>query len=347
MPRGRAQMPHEDSNGDVYETSGPGKPDENFYNALFKTLEATKSSKWSINNPSSPAGQLSKLARLIPRQWGPFLNMGTVVTVGMSWYDGPPARWVDKDEATLSERQRERLRRDKHYVKVFEWLQEQLPFLQDIVPMMVGRSHDTFLLGGFLDAHSRQARATDLGSLKTHLADYVEPTKVVNALGEEQEITPPNNSQRKDKHWYGFHSLWTARLLVPRVMRDEFDEDPQVFCDSIINGRQNMGLCRGPLLLKALRHIFTSPSSVNKPPGKKSQGRGCIAQMYKLDAVHPENIAYTVTLTRSLLSASTCWEDEDGAFEAETFYSNVVRLFKDDPNVDEDWAAETLSWWNS
>ncbi|KAI0665386.1 hypothetical protein C8Q78DRAFT_1084016 [Trametes maxima] len=69
--------------------------------------------------------------------------------------------------------------------------------------------------------------------------------------------------------------------------------------------------------------------------------------MYKLDAVHPENIAYAVTLTRSLLSASTCWEDEDGEFEAETFYSNVVRLFKDDPHVDEDWAAETLSWWNS
>ncbi|KAI0652167.1 hypothetical protein C8Q79DRAFT_1005387 [Trametes meyenii] len=90
----------EDSSGDFYEANGPRKPDENFYNALFKTLEATKSSKWSINNPSSPAGQLSKLARLIPRQWGPFLNMGTVVTVGMSWYDGPPARWADKDKAT-------------------------------------------------------------------------------------------------------------------------------------------------------------------------------------------------------------------------------------------------------
>ncbi|KAI0652174.1 hypothetical protein C8Q79DRAFT_922702 [Trametes meyenii] len=152
-------------------------------------------------------------------------------------------------------------------------------------------------------------------------------------------------------------------------MRDEFDEDPQAFCDSVIDGRQSidhnnwpsmmytnglfdpdavdMGLCRGSLLLKALRHIFTSPSSVNKPPGKKSQGRGCIAQMYKLDTVEPENIAYVAALTRSLLSASTCWEDEDGTFEAETFYSNVVRLFKDDINVDDDWVAETLSWWNS
>ncbi|KAI0667872.1 hypothetical protein C8Q78DRAFT_980862, partial [Trametes maxima] len=140
------------------------------------------------------------------------------------------------------------------------------------------------------------------------------------------------------------------------------------FCDSVIDGRQSIdhnnwpsmmyangmfdpdaidrGLCRGMLLLKALRHIFTSPSSVNNPPGKKNQGRGCIAQMYKLDTIEPENIAYVATLVSPLLSASTCWEDEDGAFDAEAFYNNIVHLFKDDTNIDKTWALETLSWWN-
>lgn len=82
---------------------------------------------------------------------------------------------------------------------------------------------------GQLDTHTRHARATDLNSIKKSLADYVEPATIVPSVA---TVAPPNNQQRKNKDWYGWYSVWTGRLLVPRVNRDEFDEDPQVYVPS-------------------------------------------------------------------------------------------------------------------
>ncbi|KAJ8462835.1 hypothetical protein ONZ51_g10646 [Trametes cubensis] len=76
-------------------------------------------------------------------------------------------------------------------------------------------------------------------------------------------------------------------------------------------------------------------------------GRGCIAQLYQPETVTPENIAYTVTLLRNLLSASDSWEENDGDFEGEGFYDAVVRLFKDDEDRDGEWARESLVLWDT
>ncbi|KAI0369441.1 hypothetical protein BV20DRAFT_365547 [Pilatotrama ljubarskyi] len=297
---------------------------------------------------------------------GPFVDMSLIVTVGMSWYSGTPPRW-NVPEDRLSPKQRQDLAKEKHYVKVFEWLQERLPFLEQVVPLMVGQAHDTFILGAFLDTHARQARATDLNSLKKCIPDYVEEALITPSL---QKVAPPNNNQRKNKHWYGWHSVWTARLLVPRASRDEFDDDPQMFCDAVIGmdvkidhedypsflysddeefdkDAIDVGLLRSGLLIKTVRHVLTSPSSVTKPAGKKGLGRGCISQIYKLDRVAPETIAYVATLVRNLLSSSETWEVKDGDFDGQEFYANIIKLFKGGRSVDEDWVRETLIFWNS
>lgn len=38
------------------------------------------------------------------------------------------------------------------------------------------------------------------------------------------------------------------------------------------------------------------------------------------------------------------WRLEDGIFDKQNFFENIVCLFEDDPNSD--WATETLDWWN-
>lgn len=38
------------------------------------------------------------------------------------------------------------------------------------------------------------------------------------------------------------------------------------------------------------------------------------------------------------------WTIDDGAFEYGVFYQNIVKMFESDP--DDDWAKETLLWWN-
>jgi hypothetical protein len=38
------------------------------------------------------------------------------------------------------------------------------------------------------------------------------------------------------------------------------------------------------------------------------------------------------------------WTTDDGAFEYEVFYQNIVRMFEDD--AEDPWVKETLGWWN-
>ncbi|OSD00043.1 hypothetical protein PYCCODRAFT_728913 [Trametes coccinea BRFM310] len=343
--------------------------DADFYTNLFHTLRATKSAKWSISRPSSPAAPLSRLGRLIPRVWGPFIDMTIVVTVGMAWYGGPPTHWATVSETSLSPARLNQLKSEKHCVKVFEWLQERVPFMKEIFPMMVGRAHDTFILGAFLETHSNAARATDLHSLRDSLPDYVLP--VATASAPLNMIAPPNDHQRKNKHYYGFHSLWTGRLLTPRVNRDEFDENPQAFCDAVLDNTIgisdedypsflysddedfdpeaiDVGLCYGDLLVKAYRRVFTSASSVNKPPGKRGLGRGCISQIYKLDTVTPGSIAYIATLVRNVLSSCDSWEVKDGHFDGEHFFNRLVSLFNTEAeDADLCWISDAVVFWNS
>ena len=92
----------------------------------------------------------------------------------------------------------------------------------------------------------------------------------------------------------------------------------------------------------------------------KSPGKRCIVQIYDMKEVTPETIAYIAVLVSCLLShfmasiflidvskcrfvlnAKESWSSEDGNFDSSTFYHNIVKLFKD-----EDWANETLTWWN-
>jgi hypothetical protein len=44
---------------------------------------------------------------------------------------------------------------------------------------------------------------------------------------------------------------------------------------------------------------------------------------------------------RHVLNARESWTTQDGNFFADVFYQNIVDLFSD-----EQWAEETLSWWN-
>jgi hypothetical protein len=38
------------------------------------------------------------------------------------------------------------------------------------------------------------------------------------------------------------------------------------------------------------------------------------------------------------------WTIDDGAFEYGVFYQNIVTMLESDP--DDEWAQETLAWWN-
>jgi len=91
----------------------------------------------------------------------------------------------------------------------------------------------------------------------------------------------------------------------------------------------------------------------------KSPGKMCIADILDMTDVKPETIAYIAVLVSHhficlfpcfssmifqccfVLNSKVSWCTQDGSFHSGIFFKNIVNLFDD-----EDWAKETLEWWN-
>ncbi|KAI0737524.1 hypothetical protein C8Q80DRAFT_1276282 [Daedaleopsis nitida] len=357
----------EDEDSEIHDEAAPTDlSGRALFNDVIKTLKRHSGPKWTIPNKASPAGQLAKYARLIPRVHGPFLDMGEVVQKGMLWENGPPARW-DRPEPSLTPKQKDRKAHELQCVKVFQWLKDNVPYFDELVPHLAGKGTEILMLGRFLDSHARQARATDINNIKKHIAEYFDPVMLPSG----RTISPPTNkAQRTNKAFFGWESHWTAYQLLSHQAVEEFDANPEEFLnllrtttDILIDHHDNPtylyahgeynpdkvdeALCQGEALLRALRCVYTSPSSAFEPAGKKAAGRGCISQIYKIDAVQPTMIAYIATLYRNVLTSSPKWEDKDGAFNGKLFYQKIVDLFTGPTIAEERWALDTLAWWNS
>ncbi|KAI0076040.1 hypothetical protein K474DRAFT_1577786, partial [Panus rudis PR-1116 ss-1] len=151
----------------------------------------------------------------------------------------------------------------------------------------------------------------------------------------------------RNKALRGFNNLDTAKLLVPAA----FDiSNPQILPlirsrneNYLVTARQwpaflyphghiynpadiDEGLGYGYLLLRVMKHIFTTPSSALEGPGAK--GKGGNAKLIGMTAVTPEAVAYTAVQTRYVLNSQSEWGIIDNDFNAETFFWNVVNAFK-------------------
>lgn len=113
-------------------------------------------------------------------------------------------------------------------------------------------------------------------------------------------------------------------------------------------------------LRQAYKHIFTSPSSVEKDPKATRSGNARIHGMYKVTLA---SIAYVATQVgncvliqcsdlpmfgfdkvRFSLSSSPVFSRTDTTTDSERFYNSVVELFGDPEETEE--VNELLTWWN-
>ncbi|KAG6874525.1 hypothetical protein C0992_007650, partial [Termitomyces sp. T32_za158] len=98
------------------------------------------------------------------------------------------------------------------------------------------------------------------------------------------------------------------------------------------------GLCRGPLLISTCQHMLygsgieRSESHATKRP---------IADKFSITTITPEIIAYTAIQARFALSSISQWNLQEGVFNFQDFYYNILSLFDD-----RQWAKETLAFWN-
>ncbi|KAG6903668.1 hypothetical protein DXG01_015865, partial [Tephrocybe rancida] len=91
----------------------------------------------------------------------------------------------------------------------------------------------------------------------------------------------------------------------------------------------------------AFKHVFTSPSSVNKDPKATHSGN---ARLHDMTSVTAASIAYIATQVTFSLCSSSIFSQTDNVSNSEQFYNSVLETFMDLDNSDE--VAKLLNWWN-
>ncbi|KAG1827582.1 uncharacterized protein BJ212DRAFT_1443543 [Suillus subaureus] len=219
--------------------------------------------------------------------------------------------------------------RERREHRVFEKLLDSYPGLLE--RLREGSEEEILHVGELIGKGASAARGEDTKSLKPVVIDWIVPAGEV--------ILPP--LPRNSKINRGFnHPLTHLQSGVISVSGDQWPlflyaneaydpEDPW------------NGLLRTCLLINAFRHIFTSPSSVDREPKATRAGN---ARLHGMTAVTGASIAYVTTQVRFALCSSSVFSRTDTATDSETFYHSLLDLLEDPDEQGE--VTDLLVWWN-
>ncbi|KAG2339467.1 hypothetical protein BDR05DRAFT_977700 [Suillus weaverae] len=209
---------------------------------------------------------------------------------------------------------------------VFEKLLDSYPGLLE--RLREGSEEEVLHVGELISKGASAAQGEDTKSLKPVVIDWI-------ATGGETILPPlPRNS----KISHGFNHPLTGRLLCPAeldwndaeikqklqsgeiaVSRDQWPRF--LYANEVYNPDDPWnGLLRSRLLINAYRHLFTSPSLVEKEPKATRAGN---ARLHSMTSVTPPSVAYIAT---------------------QTFYHSLLDLFEDPDEKGE--VTDLLVWWN-
>ncbi|KAG1781183.1 hypothetical protein EV702DRAFT_962815 [Suillus placidus] len=231
--------------------------------------------------------------------------------------------------------------------RVFEQLIESYPGLLE--RLKNGSEEENFHVGELIGKGAAGARGDDTKTLKSAVLDWIAPK------GEAIQLPLHRNS--KIDHGYN-HEL-TGSLLCPAGLdwNDPQTKDNLRSGELLVCGDQWpvflyahhtydaedpwCGLLRSRLLVCAYKHVFTSPSSVDREP-KATRSRN--ARLHGMNSVTAASMAYIATQVRFALSSSSVFSRTDTATDSETFYHSLLDLLEDADESKE--VDELLVWWN-
>ncbi|KAG1844471.1 hypothetical protein F4604DRAFT_1516009, partial [Suillus subluteus] len=193
------------------------------------------------------------------------------------------------------------------------------------------------------------ARGDDMKTLKSAVLDWISPKGAA--------IQPPLHRNSKIDH--GFNHKLTRSPLCPTGLdwkdpeyRENLQSGEMLVCRDqwpvflYANHTYDAddlwcGLLRNRLLVSAYKHIFTSPSSVDKEPKATQSGN---ARLHGMNAVTTTSIAYIAMQVQFALSSSSVFSWTDTTTDSETFYHSLLDLLEDPDESKE--VDELLMWWN-
>lgn len=242
-------------------------------------------------------------------------------------------------EELTPEEQRER--------KVFQALLLMVPGLEG--RLVEGSNEYIIHIADLIQKGASSARSDDTKSLKGAILDWITPRG--------QPLRP--QLVRNVKTDRGFHHERTGALLCPagldwsntetkeKLRSGEMAVPGDLWPIFLYHGYNFdpedpwNGLFRSSLLISGYKHIFTSPSSVEKETKATRSGN---ARIHGMTQVTSASIAYVATQIRFALSSSPIFSRTDTATDSERFYNSILDLF-DDPDEKEE-VSELLLWWN-
>ncbi|KAF8067037.1 hypothetical protein FPV67DRAFT_1417472 [Lyophyllum atratum] len=239
------------------------------------------------------------------------------------------------------------LREQREY-RVYRQLLQMVPGLEERL-MMPASDDEVRHIADMIQKGSSNARSDDTKSLKGAILDWITP----------RGGTLSPTLSRNVKHDRGFNHERTGALLCP-VDLNWSDEDIKgklrsgelttsgdqwptfLFQGDTYNPQDPWnGLFRNSLLVTAYKHIFTSPSSVDKEPKATRSGN---ARIYGMISVTLPSLAYVATQVRFALSSSPIFSRTDLTTDSERFYNTILDLFEDPDEKQE--VDMLLNWWN-
>ncbi|KJA29576.1 hypothetical protein HYPSUDRAFT_119569, partial [Hypholoma sublateritium FD-334 SS-4] len=249
-------------------------------------------------------------------------------------------RSEEPEDAFTAQEQREH--------KVFIALLKSVPGLEERI-MTSDSAEEVHNIAALLQKGASSARSDDTKSLKSAIIDWLVP------VGE--PLVPPIS--RNIKIDRGFNHEKTGALLCPAgvdwsdpEIKDKLrsselsvsgDQWPIFLYSSYTYDEMDPweGLLRSAILVKAFKHIFTSPSSVCREAKATRSGN---ARIHGMTSVTRASIAYAATQARFALSSSSVFSRTDTATDSERFYNSILEVLEDPDEADD--VNALLAWWN-
>ncbi|KAI9461998.1 hypothetical protein BJY52DRAFT_1185340 [Lactarius psammicola] len=276
-------------------------------------------------------------ARWITRLKGPFVDIRAVLWAGLS--SEPPD--------------------NEQYITIFEEIMGLHPNLREFI-MAIASVEDSEGYHNFcnmMNVLMSDARACDTNRLVSHVLTYI-PLDITTVS---VPPLPPNDKSRQ-----GWNHNATATALCPLKLRARFNLDPIGFHNNVQSGTLRIktgdypcflyplnvaynpndranGLFHGHIFIRALRLVYTDPSSAFT--GHRTAARASNSELNGMKEVSPEMIAYISVQTHYALSDIRNWGDiTQSSFNYQKFFKNIVKLFH---NRDSTWVKETLEYLTS
>ncbi|KAG2746209.1 hypothetical protein P692DRAFT_201841031 [Suillus brevipes Sb2] len=211
-----------------------------------------------------------------------------------------------------------------------------------------GEEEDIILVGELLGKGASGAQGDDTKTLKSAVLEWLVPRG--------QVVTPPLSRNIKSDR--GFNHEVTGALLCPAGLDWSNAETKQslksgeiavcgdqwpmfLYAGNIYDPEDPWkGLLRSEILIFGFKHVFTSPSSVDKEPKATRSGN---AYLHGMKSVTKGSLAYIATQVRFSLSSSSVFSRTDTVTDSDNFYHSILDLLED-PDENEE-VTELMMWW--